>query len=172
MLCVLYTLFILFTYVDKNGVGRTKLSYERLSRDGKRKRNAELTKSIGREQLVDCTKTILRKGGNINGWKLMDSINDKDEANQIMKELNHAVKQPRSLTVEEAIAVIIEANLTKHGYKTLRRFALDTNHNLYPDYKLVLICSFNFFFVLDYIVYTHVTFIIYSLHNILITCIH
>ena len=105
-----------------------------------------MTKSIVREQFVDCTKTILRKGRNINGWKLMDSINDKDEANQIMEKLNHAVKQPRSLTVEKAIAVIIEANLTKHGYKTMRRFALDANHNLYPDYKLVLICSFNFFF--------------------------
>ena len=41
------------------------------------------------------------------------------------------------MSPEEAVSLIINANLSKHAYNTLRTNDLKHNHYLYPSYKKV-----------------------------------
>ena len=61
-------------------------------------------------------------------------IVDTDHANDIA----HKIKESnRKLNIFEAISMIIDANLTKAAYQSIRLSAPAANHDIYPDYKKV-----------------------------------
>lgn len=73
--------------------------------------------------------------GNKSAAKLIDIISNKENADKLLKIFN---KETLMMSGEEALALLIDANLTKHTYQLLRNKALEKNHHLYPPYNQVL----------------------------------
>ena len=77
----------------------------------------------------------MKSNNNLSGMKLMDVITNKDSANRLLKSTQKS--ENVRLSAEQALALLIEANLTKSAYKLIRATALDNNHDLYPSYAEV-----------------------------------
>ena len=85
--------------------------------------------------MLRSSEKKLRLDKNSSGVQLMDVIVDPDSANRALK----SIKKPESLKLspEQALALLVEANLTKSAYNLIRANALKANHDLYPSYEQV-----------------------------------
>lgn len=74
--------------------------------------------------------------GNLHGAKLVPYIIDNNEAQKITEML----KKPENykMSVEKALSMIIEGNLTTHSYNLIRQLAIEHGHDLYLSYQEVI----------------------------------
>ena len=82
-------------------------------------------------------KKKLKSNNNLNGSKLIDEVANPESADKLFKMLNNA--EMRKITPEEALALIVEANLRVHAYELIREFAKKVGHDIYPSYSKVSI---------------------------------
>ncbi|KAL7307630.1 hypothetical protein TKK_0000318 [Trichogramma kaykai] len=72
---------------------------------------------------------------NLAGYILMSIISDKDKANQLLSNFNQT--KVACMSPEEALALMIEGNLSVKVYRDLRKNASCKGHHLYPSYDKV-----------------------------------
>lgn len=66
---------------------------------------------------------------------LLEKIIDQTESLNITECLNNF--QSRELTPEEALALSMDAGLSKNSYETIRNMAIKCGHDLFPPYLQV-----------------------------------
>uniref|UniRef100_A0ABD2W4B0 Uncharacterized protein n=1 Tax=Trichogramma kaykai TaxID=54128 RepID=A0ABD2W4B0_9HYME len=71
----------------------------------------------------------------INIDKGLKSSLDEEHANHILKNIKKL--NSRKPFVQEALALLVDANLTKASYNVIRKAALKTSHDMYPTYDEV-----------------------------------
>ncbi|CAB0031878.1 unnamed protein product, partial [Trichogramma brassicae] len=78
----------------------------------------------------------IRRGVRVRGLVLRHNMAlDAEYASHILKNVKKLIS--RKLFVEEALALLVDANLTKASYNVIRNAALKTSHEMYPTYDEV-----------------------------------
>lgn len=108
---------------------------ESASEKTRKRRFTDLSTQISTDELCDLSKKKLKLDGNESGVKLVDKICNPESAYELLN-INKKIKETK-MTPEEALSLIIEANLTKKSYILLRKNALKHKCNIYPPYKKV-----------------------------------
>jgi hypothetical protein len=88
------------------------------------------------EELAFATKRSLRSDGNLIGSQILDHACDPAEAVHVQKLIYEDIVQ-RPYSADEALALLISANLTRERYNLIREDAMQKGHNLYPSYSQV-----------------------------------
>uniref|UniRef100_A0ABD2XJ72 Uncharacterized protein n=1 Tax=Trichogramma kaykai TaxID=54128 RepID=A0ABD2XJ72_9HYME len=115
-----------------NRVGRPSLSYINSSEETRRKKRSAIVSELTLDDCVVALKKKLRLDNNFAGVSVIDMAVDAEYANYIVK--NTKKLDSRKLLVEEALALLVDAKLTKVSYNSIRNAALKTNNDIYPPY--------------------------------------
>ncbi|KAL7289067.1 hypothetical protein TKK_0017020 [Trichogramma kaykai] len=120
------------------------------SRRNNPRRNLELSDHVSAHlpsrspspELFGPSQLVRRKASNSrrsNGYqdtqpshKGLKSSLDEEHANHILKNIKKL--NSRKPFVQEALALLVDANLTKASYNVIRKAALKTSHDMYPTY--------------------------------------
>ncbi|CAH0556720.1 unnamed protein product [Brassicogethes aeneus] len=113
-----------------DGVGRPKLEFEQLTYSGKFRRTENLRKSDSNE-LLFAVQMNLKANGKKTTAK---SIRNLVQKNNIPNEPDGSKSQ---LSSERALALTVDARLSKRQYQELRNIAKENNSNLYPPYNQI-----------------------------------
>jgi hypothetical protein len=90
---------------------------------------------LSTEELAFATKRRLRDDGNLVGSQVVDHALTPEEAERVLKLLDEdvvVVQQPYS--PDEALELMMSANLTREQYNLIREGAKQKGHDLYPSY--------------------------------------
>ena len=116
-------------------MGRPKLSYHDSNPVTKRRKIHNLSNSISSEEVFDLAKKKFKLDKNLAGSKLIDVLQDPVVANTALRSFDNLEK--KVMSAEEALSLIIAANLTVHSYNFIRSNAKTFGCKLYPSYKKV-----------------------------------
>lgn len=133
---------LLLRFIGINGVGRPKVSFSSASAPTKRRIMISLHENTTNEALYGVAKKKMRLNGNKKGAQLLDMIADQNTVDEIL--LSSKKPKQNKMTADEALSMIIEANLTKRSYKFIRSNALKHGHDLYPPYEQVILINYTF----------------------------
>lgn len=122
--------------------GRPKLPFSHITTRTKRRRAAQLTESFEAEELSLAAKRGLKEEGKEAAAKLISEavFTTPTRAGKIHRAW-HSTQQDKKVvpfTNDEAVSLIVEANLSKHQYLLIRQEAKNRNANIYPSYHKVL----------------------------------
>lgn len=112
--------------------GRPEIPFVTASSATKRRRVQRINESFEPEALLAANKSCLKASGKKVATKVLDKISDEQSCIDLLKK-----PQPRQFTPSDAVALMIECNLTQCGYEKMRRAGLQIGNELYPSYKQV-----------------------------------
>lgn len=120
-----------------NQSGRPTVEFGALSERSKRRKTENIRASYSAEALSYSSQMNFRKEGNTEASKLCrEIIASPARAKKINTKLQTQSETP--FTPAEALAVIVNTNLTKESYVYLRKEHKKRNCNIYPSYNIVL----------------------------------
>ena len=125
---------------SKRGRPRQQL-FEESSVKTKKRRVASLLTNASHEELMFASQISLRSKGRRDAANILHEISASSptKATKIKKAYTLSKeKETCQLSSEEALALFIDAKLTKRQYMMIRLKATMRNFNLYPPYKCVL----------------------------------
>lgn len=105
-------------------------------KDKQKRRRIESLQTYSTEMLTYATKMRLKSEGNVNVAKVLDHIINKNEE-EVKQVLEYCKKPQLSIqpyTKEKALALYMDAKMSKHNYNTIRFAAMEQHCNLYPSY--------------------------------------
>lgn len=124
---------LLFKYSSETKRGRPEVSFEESSERSKRQKTELLRKSTSVAELTYAAEMGLRASGHLDAAKLMrDVAKVPDHAEKCRKALRDSI-EPVSMTGDEALAMIIEADLSRFQYEVIRSKA----PKIFPSYKVI-----------------------------------
>ena len=118
-----------------NKRGRPELSFTDSSERTKRLKTKELRASTPLSLLTYATRMSLKSKGQVQASKLLQDITKSpDRALKYRKAYKSSLDaQPKSLTGDDALAVLVAAKLSRHQYDVVRESA----PQVFPSYKAV-----------------------------------
>lgn len=118
----------------KEKVGRPSKSFEDSSARSKRRKTKPLREVNTAEELLYAGQMNLRKSGNLEGAKVVaDITKTPTRGAKYRKAFKVAERLRRQLTPVQALALFIEANLSRKQYEIIR----NSDKKLYPCYTLI-----------------------------------
>lgn len=115
--------------------GRPKKKLSLCTDSTKRKKIADVSKSMDIEEACEQLKKKLKSDGHSTASKILDIIVEPESAKSIYKSIR---SEPSiEMTAEQAVGLIIQARLSKSAYQILRNNAKKMRHELYPPYYKV-----------------------------------
>ncbi|KAL4152921.1 hypothetical protein QTP88_000754 [Uroleucon formosanum] len=119
---------------EQNNRGRPEVAFEMSSERNKRKKTQEMRNNTSVNVLSHATQMSLRASGQVEAAKLLKEITTSTptRANKYRKVFKQS-EAPKKLSGEDALAVIVDAKLSRHQYNIIRMSALDK----FPSYKVV-----------------------------------
>jgi len=121
---------------NQNNRGRPVVAFEMSSERNKRKITQELRNNTSVNVLGHATQMSLRASGQVEAAKLLKEITTSTptRASRYRKVFKKQSEQaPKKLSGEDALAVIVDAKLSRHQYNIIRMSAPDK----FPSYKVV-----------------------------------
>lgn len=113
--------------------GRPFLDFAASSERSKRRKTKELRDSHSSEELCYAAQMSLRTSGDLESSKMIrDVTTPTSTAPHASSTTEHT-----SLSIDEALSVIVEAKLTRHQYNVIRNSMKDHNCHLYPSYEAI-----------------------------------
>jgi len=124
-------------------VGRPKKAFNESSKASKRRKVEKLIKTYTASELLHAAKIVMQKSGNRCAAQLINDISKNlTRASQIKKALkktdNMKRRRPVPYTVDEALCIFLENDLTKHQYQNIRISAKKRNSNIYLPYNDII----------------------------------
>lgn len=122
------------------GPGRREVAFSESSERSKRRKTETLRSSWSGTTLAYAARMKYREEGELEKPKLLQEIEKSPtRAGKIRKSWVLSQKEtPKCYNPEEALALILEVDLTRHQYQLLRNGAKNLDHNIYPAYNHVL----------------------------------
>jgi hypothetical protein len=119
---------------DNNNVGRPALEFANCSERTKQKRSSALNAQEGLQAIEHAYVQGLRTSRRKPVADLVATVSavSPKRMKRISESLTETGEVP--LTVEEALALILDMDLSKHGYEILCRVAKKHNSKLFPPY--------------------------------------
>ena len=120
-------------------VGRPKRAFEDCSMNTKRKKVSALRKGEDTSSLSLAIEMNLRAEGKVAEAKIIkEMLHDSPGcASRMVKDRKSSNDELIPYSPTDALALIIDADLSRRGYQVLRKQAMKRNSNLYPSYKLI-----------------------------------
>ena len=119
-------------------MGRPKKEFEDCSQRSKRRKVKELTHSVGAEQMVMAIKTHLHSSGKRCSAELVEELAlSSPERGKAIKKLRSTIEVTNGLSADEALAMILDLDLSSNKYRMLKQHTMSYNRSLYPSYELV-----------------------------------
>lgn len=113
--------------IQASNGGRPTVSFSECSDRSKRRKTENLRSKVETEQLVYATQMKLRAEGKPSTAKILKQSLESGEITQSYI----------SYTPDEALALVVGAQLTKYQYNFMRQSAIEHNCNMYPSYEAV-----------------------------------
>lgn len=128
-------IFINYTRsLDKSKIGRPLTDFSCSSDSNKRQKTADLRKQNSVEVICYAAQMELRKSGNVQASKILQEIfNNPARASEYISALNKVMTANTQLPPEEALSVLVEANLSRNQYNIIR----EKDKARFPSYKVV-----------------------------------
>lgn len=139
----LKTVFNFSSKIATDNVGRPAKIFSECSERTKKKKVLPLLKSYTSPELTYAISTKLQKSGKRSTALLLKEANESPtRANKILKVFKNSDSiKPVPFTVDEALAFIIDNNLTKEQYINIRRSSKLRNCDIYPSYDNILLAK-------------------------------
>lgn len=112
--------------------GRPNKSFEECTERTKRRKTADVRKQLEPEELAFAAQVEYRARGDIHSSKTIKQVAFAGPSSSVNVPKTHA-----SLPSDKALSLLIEGQLSKFQYNTLRTSAMEMNCNLYPNYETV-----------------------------------
>ena len=112
--------------------GRPELPFEDCSDNSKRRKTTNLRTEIETDVLVYATQMKLRASGKENEAQVIKKLLDNPKYAKDCLDISSTTKA-KKVSAREALSLLIEAQLSRKQYETIRKYALD----IFPSYKLV-----------------------------------
>lgn len=116
--------------------GRKTVAFSECSERSKRRKTKPLRENSTPQELTYAAQMSYRSCGNLSASKVLKTISNEPEQAKSFE--NKQDNLHLELNADEALALIVEANLSKHQYKLIKTQAGQKNCNLYPSYDKVL----------------------------------
>lgn len=117
--------------------GRPSEPFSSLSERSKRRKTEDLRSHYSAEELAYGSQMNFRKDGNINASKVCkEIIATPTRSSKLYSKLQVPIET--KFTPSEALAVIVNTNLSKDSYVYLRKEHKKRNCNIYPSYSTIL----------------------------------
>lgn len=120
--------------------GRPELKFEECGSRTQKKKIRNLVSSTSKDQLLVAAEVKLRNDGNRDAAMLVKKIASSPTKGTILKKAYAAYNQkPEDLTSDQALAMMVDAQLSTHQYNVIRNQvkSLNTRKRLYPPYYKV-----------------------------------
>ena len=112
------------------------------SERSKRRKTLELRSSVPSIQLTHAASSSLFNAGNIEaGTLVQEMISTPTRAKEILKKWKDTEQNQTEMSPEEALAYIMECNMSVDTYNKTREIALKHGYNLFPSYKKILVAK-------------------------------
>lgn len=120
------------------GVGRPSLpSFTQKAHSAKLKATTELRKRHSSRELLFSAASVLHQEGRRKAAKLVQEAGSPSRGPQLAAQLAAQPTPPKPYTVQEALALVVDLDMTKAQYTQLQQSAKKKGCNLYPPYKAV-----------------------------------
>ncbi|XP_025411419.1 uncharacterized protein LOC112684234 [Sipha flava] len=123
-------------------VGRPKVLFSKACDKTKRHKTQTLRTSNSTEELVYAAQLSLKETGNVDAAKLLKEATSTTPTRALNIQRAYTafqnVKPVQMYSEEDALALIIDAKLTKSQYTLIRLQAKQRNANIYPAYNKIL----------------------------------
>lgn len=132
---------LLLSELPSTSRGRTTTPFRDSSDAVKRRKTAYLRRGHSVSNLTYATQMKLREGGSVDAAKVVKeaTMTTPTRASKILVSWrNSQEKQPLQYSDLEALAMIIDANLTKSQYLKIQGEAKLRNVNIYPSYNKIV----------------------------------
>ncbi|CAH1108689.1 unnamed protein product [Psylliodes chrysocephalus] len=116
--------------------GRPIVPFEESNELTKRKKTEDLRKNKSIAELSFATQMSLRVSGNTEASKLLKDITSTSpkRASKYGKAYKTLIeKEPRKMSGEDALALLVDAKLSRHQYSLIRQ----SNPERFPSYKIL-----------------------------------
>lgn len=118
--------------------GRPVKSFSDCTLRTKQKKAMKLCESVCEEQLFMAAETKLRSTGKRNSAELVKELfKSSPERGTCVKRSRKAADVSRIFSADQAVAMIIDTDLSVHQYNLLRQHTKPINPKLYPCYDIV-----------------------------------
>lgn len=115
--------------------GRPKVSFESCSKSTKRRMVLKAQEQLHPQIIINATKKILNDNGNKRGSEVLDIMANEESSSPLFKKMK--MTESIKMTPEEAVALLVNSNLTVEAYNLIRKNAKKHNNNIYLSYKKV-----------------------------------
>lgn len=120
--------------------GRPECSFRESSDRSKRRKTQELRKTHTTDELSYATKMSLRESGAVSAAKVVNDVTFKSSARamkyiSVVKEVS---KMETKMSPNTALALVLDAKLTKLQYVNIRLTTKLCNSKVFPSYNSVL----------------------------------
>lgn len=122
--------------------GRLKVTFEESCDRNKRRKTADMRANCSVTELFFATHMAMRASGNKEAALLVKTVTDAstppNNITSILQSLKPNSNKLLQLTLDKTVAALVTHNLTRNVYESLRRLALEHNHDLFPPYYKML----------------------------------
>lgn len=128
------------SFKSTNNRGRPRLSFEASAPRTKRLRTQNLRAENSLDVLTYSTVMKFREEGKENAAKLLQIVaSNPTIADKILAEIQNSEQDQKSLSEDEAVSLIVEADLSKAQYLHIRNVVNNNSkENILPSYSTVL----------------------------------
>ncbi|KAK3913040.1 Retrovirus-related Pol polyprotein from type-1 retrotransposable element R2 [Frankliniella fusca] len=118
--------------------GRPTLPFTKSSARTQRTKAQKLGKDHCVEELLKSAETLLRKAGNEAAAKLINLLMiNPERSSEIWQNINNPTPAIKKMAPEQAVSLIIDADLSKNQYNLIRTTAKTHNANIFPSNRKV-----------------------------------
>lgn len=119
--------------------GRPLKEFANCSSYTQRKKTNDLVTSKSQEELTTALARKLHQSGKRDSAVLVKKLSfaSSDLGTKVKKARENYQKMPQSLSSDQALALLIDTNLSRHRYNAMRFHVSHINSKLYPPYHLV-----------------------------------
>ena len=113
--------------------GRPALPFPEKGRRSKLKATEDLRRSHGREELVFCAASKVYEAGQRGAGKVLEEVGSPRRGPSLVARTKaRASIDHRNFSADEALALVVDLDLTRAAYRSMRRAAMDHGCSLYP----------------------------------------
>ena len=117
-------------------ISRPRPAYEDSSQKSQKRKDLSTERKLTFEQSCNITKKKLKSSGNLSACKLIDIIQNPDDAAALYKTSQQ--DSTSALTPEEALALKLQTRLSCEDYRILRRTSIEKKNPFLPPLAKVI----------------------------------
>ncbi|XP_036340424.1 uncharacterized protein LOC118749752 [Rhagoletis pomonella] len=116
--------------------GRPTKTFAELSIRTRKRKAKELMNNVDNDQLLMAAELKLRSSGKRNSAKIVEELSSASPSRgTAYKKSRLSDENKKSLTPDQAIAMIVDSNLSTHEYSMIRQHTSEVNRKIYPSYN-------------------------------------